>query len=246
MKDDAFRQLFNAVDPVKGLGDKELDAIFPADRVLRRIQTEYSSKQFRGFRHRSWRRTAIVSISAILVFAGTAAAITLLRSPVSNTYRFSCYSQDSLHSRVVEEFSYSSHPLELCHSELKWKRERKGATPSGFLCVLLDGSLAGFPPSAHNENCAKLGLAVFNGRLKYPRVLSFENLVERYFSKNQCVSISTAQKRVLLLIGKYGLVGWRIRTSGSDSRVACATFGIQVGSRIIDIVGIDIKTPMAD
>lgn len=210
----------------------------PAESVLRRIQDELSSKRLPWLRRRAWRRTAIISTSAILVLAGAAAAITILRSPVSNTSRVSCFSRDSLHSKVIDGFSYTSHPLQLCNFELKWKPEKRGATPSGFLCVLSDGSLAGFPPSGSNENCAKLGLAVFNGQLKYPRVLAFENSAEQYFSINQCVSISKAHKHVLLLFGKYGLTGWHIKTGGSNIQGACATFGIQSDARIVEIVGI--------
>ncbi len=238
MKDHLFQEVFDAVDPAKGLDDAQLDAKLPAERMFQRIQDQLSSKPVPWFRRRPWRRAAIISTTAILVIAGSAAAITFLRSPVTNSSGLSCYSQDSLHSKVIAEFSYRSHPLALCQSELKWKPEKKGATPSGFLCVLSNGTLAGFPPSKEAESCAKLGLAVFNGKLKYPRVLAFENSADQYFSKNQCVSISAARAHVLLLLGRFGLVGWRIHTGGSSAPRACATFGIQVDFRIVDVVGI--------
>lgn len=238
MTHDPLQSLFNAIDPVRDFSDVDLDELLSNDRIAQLIRENKVSGPVGWLRRRSWRRTVAISTSVIFVFAGTAAAITLLRSPVTNTSHLTCFSQDSVHSKVSAVTSYNGHPLASCQSQLDWQPLEKGANRSGFLCVLADGAVGGFPPSIERENCAKLGLPVFDGKLKYPQVLKFEESVHRYLSANSCASTALAHAHLLQLIGDYGLSGWRVRLTGSRSSNACATFAIQIGARIVDIVGI--------
>jgi len=238
LKHDPFQRLFDAVDPVKVLSDADIDALVPTEDLVQRILRQEENKPRVQFYRRISRRTAIISTVAVLVVAGAATAVTFLRSPVSNTSLVSCYSHDSLHSKVIAVPTYAAHPLASCQTQLHWKPTPKGATPSGFLCVLSNGTLGGFPPSNEIENCAKLGLVTFNGKLKYPGVLKFEGSAHRYFSVNSCASVTDARKQMLRLIRRFKLSGWQVQIGGSRSAGSCATFGMQSQREIVNIVGL--------
>ena len=237
MKCDPLQEFFDSLDSAKGLSDAQLETLHPTTSLLERLQRETTKDSVNWFRRRIWRRTLIISASTVFVLAGTAAAITLLRSPIQVTTSLSCFREDSLKSGA-EVVAYSEHPLSACQSFLHWSLEPSGASSRGSLCVLSEGSLAGFPPSRESQVCTKLGLAVFNGRVVNHQIASFQQAAQRYFSENPCISTSTAQIGVQRLIGKYGITNWHVRVSGSRVGTACATLSIEVKSRIVGIVGI--------
>jgi len=77
----------------------------------------------------------VASIAAVLAIAGTAAAITLLRSPVADTSTFSCYSQVSLNPHAIEVFPIAGDPLSvLWHGSALEGTAREPFT-KGFPCV---------------------------------------------------------------------------------------------------------------
>jgi hypothetical protein len=234
---DPFAQLLEAVDPIATLSDAELDAMFAPVDLLERIQTKIANERVSWLRRRPWRRTTIITLSTVLVLAGSAAAISLLRSSAHDTSRLSCFSSDkvSIDARV---YGFSSDPLAACHAALNWKTVPASPDSSGSLCVLANGSLAGFPPSREANVCARLGLASFNGRLKSPELARFDRAAQVFFIVHPCVTPSRAQTEVLKMIGQYGIVQWHVQTTGSTSRGACATLNIQVMARIVNIVGI--------
>jgi hypothetical protein len=179
------------------------------------------------------------SAIAVLVAAGSAAAVTLLRSPVTNSSLVSCYSGDSLHSKTIVVEAYAKNPLSSCGSILNWTRGKSGGGAKGFLCVLPNGSLGGFPVTKTAHDCSDLGLSSFDGKLKFPEVLRFEDSAHRYFESNSCPTPKDAKKKMLELIGEYGLKGWRVVSYGARSRGTCATLAVQPKARIVDVVGIE-------
>jgi hypothetical protein len=237
MNRDPLQGLFDAVDPTKDMTDAQLDARLSPDALFLRIEKQSDVSPVKWLRRRTWRRAAIISTSAVLVLAGSAAAISILRAPVSNTSQFSCYSQDTTHSKVIAVLAYTPKALSSCQSALHWKPDPKGATPKGFLCVLSDGTLGGFPPSRGVEDCAKLGLAVFNGTLKYPEVLRFENSATKYFSSHLCVTPSVGRTRMRVLFREFDMTHWRVQLTRVTTPSACETFGIEPGHRLVDLVG---------
>jgi hypothetical protein len=234
---DPLQKFFDIADPTKDLSNAELDALFPTESLLERLKGEVNNEPVGWFRKRLWRRTIIVSTTAVLVLAGTAAAFTFLRSPVQDVTRLSCFESVSL-SSGAEVVAYSGQPLAMCRSVMHWLPVPGSPVPNGSLCVLTNGSLAGFPPSRRAQACTQLGLPVFNGRLKNPEVAAFEQAAQNYFSENSCMDPAAARNGVLQLIGRFAISGWHVRVSGSKSEVACATLGIQGKVRVVDIVEI--------
>jgi hypothetical protein len=237
MSYDPFAQVLEAVDPARGLSDADLDAWFSPVALLERLELDVAKRPVSWWRRRPWRRTTIITLSTVLVLAGSAAAISLLRSSAHDVSRLSCFEGASL-SPNADVFAFHTQPLATCQSAMTWRSVPDSPNPAGSLCVLPNGSLAAFPPTRAAHLCAKLGLAVFNGRLKSPRFAEFERSAENYFTAHPCERQSTAQTAVLRLIGRYGIDRWRVQTSGSTSSGACATLNIQVGARLVNIVAI--------
>lgn len=238
MSADPFKKIFESVDPTRGVSAGEIDKIIDESQIIQRLH-ERTWVIPRGRSARPWRRAAIISSVMLLVITSAAAAITFLRSPITNTSQMSCYSQDSVHSKVISELPYGPHPLSSCKSEMHWRPVPSSPTPAGLLCVLPNGTLGGFPPSKELRNCSMIGLATFNGKLKYPHVFAFERAVHAYFEDHACPAGAAAEQRMRALIGKFGLAGWVIQVTGSKVPGACATFAIQPSRRRVDLVEID-------
>jgi hypothetical protein len=237
LKYDPLQEIFDSIDPVKDLSDAQLEALHPTASLLERLHDEITEDSVSWIRRSIWRRTVIISATTVLVLAGTAAAITILRSSVQATTSLSCFRADSL-SSGADVVAYSEHPLSVCQSFLHWSPMPSSPSPEGSLCVLSNGSLAGFPPSRESQVCAKLDLPIFNGRVKNPEIAAFQRAAQRYFSQNSCMLPAVAQAGVQRLIGKYGISNWYVRVSGSREQSACAILAIEVKSRTVDIVGI--------
>jgi hypothetical protein len=233
---DPLEELFDSIDSVKELSDTQLSALHPTPDLLERLHRDITAESVIWVRRKVWRRTIIATVSSVLVLAGTAAAITILRAPVQITTSMSCFRADSLHSGA-DVVAYNDHPLATCDSVMHWP-SGLGGKSKGSLCVLSNGSLAGFPPERDSPVCAKIGLPFFDGRIKSPETAQFQQAAQRYFSANPCASRSVAQKSVQRLIGIYGISNWHVRVSGSQDQTACATLAIDVKARIVDIVEI--------
>ena len=241
MTREPLKKFFADADSTKDLSDTELDAMFPHDRLFERVQSALVSEPSARTQKRLWRRTATISVTAILVLAGTAAAISFLRAPVRDVTRLSCFEEVSLTSKAAV-VPYSTDPLAACGSAMRWPSVPRSPSPEGSLCVLGDGSLAGFPPARTAHVCEVLGLAAFNGHLKNPEAAAFERSAQAIFTQRPCMTLPTARREVLRLIGKFGLTRWRVRTSGSGSPSACATLAMEVKLRTVSIVGIRRKS----
>lgn len=237
MTHDPLQKAFDAIDPTKDVSDAQLLSQLPTEALLNRLHESLTQQPTGRVLKFGWRKVAIISSSAVLALAGTAAAITFLRSPVQDVTHIGCFQTASMHTNV-KVIPYSSQPLASCERAMHWQSVPGSPAPSGSLCVLTDGSLAGFPPSRSPETCARLGLASFNGKLKNPEVIRFEQAARSYFANHSCASPPAARREMLILIGRFGLTEWLVQASGSAAPTACASFSIQVHSRIVDIVGI--------
>lgn len=236
MKSDPLQKIFDRVDSTRHLSDADLGAMLSTERLLERLNNVVDNEPVGWFRRRIWRRTIVISTTTVLVLAGTAAAISLIRGPVHDSTRLSCFAKLSLTSGA-DVIAYTSHPLSACQSLMHWPSVPASPSPSGSLCVLINGSLAGFPPSRKGNACAALGLAVFDGHLANLKVAAFEQSTQNYFTQHSCLAPAVARQDVQRQLKKYGISGWRVLISGSKSKAACATLSIQVSSRLIDIVG---------
>lgn len=236
MKDDPLQKIFSDIDPAKDLSDDDLDTLFPTERLLDRLHREVDVES-PSWRHgRMWRRTVVISASTVLALAGVAAAVTFLRAPVQDTTRLSCFAQASLTSNA-DVVSYASNPLSICQSLMHWPSVPRSPAPSGSLCVLSNGSLAGFPPSRDSHVCATLGLPIFDGHVADLKVAAFEESAQHYFVEHSCMKPLFARSEIQRLLKKYSISGWRVEVSGSKAVSACATLSVQVSVHLIDIVG---------
>ncbi len=242
MSVDPFKQLFEQADPTRGLSAHDIDALVEDGELFQRVLDRTKDVPHRRASRRPWRRVTLITVATVLVLGGAAAAITFLRSPVTNTTQMSCYSQDTLHSKVISEMPYGTHPLETCKAQLHWKSAPSSRTPAGLLCVLPNGTLGGFPPSKRYQSCSSIGLGTFNGKLAHPHVLTFERAAHSYFESHACPTVGSARHELLELIGKYGLRGWRVDVDGSISPSACATLAILPTTRSIDVIGVVEKS----
>ena len=236
MKNDPLQKIFESIDFTNDLSDVDLEVMLPTERLLDRLDNAIDNQPVGLFRRRIWRRTVVITTTTVLVLAGTAAAISLHRGPVHDVTRLSCFAKASLASSA-DVIAYTNHPLSACQSLMRWPSIPASPSPSGSLCVLSNGSLAGFPPSRKGQVCAELGLAVFDGHLANLRVAAFEQSTQNYFTHHPCMTPAVARQDVQGQLKKYGISGWRVQVSGSKSKSACATLSIQVPSRLVDIVG---------
>jgi hypothetical protein len=131
-----------------------------------------------------------------------------------------------------------ANPLAFCSQLLHWHESSEKAHNKGSLCLLLDGSLAAFPPTRTSGLCKSLGLTAFNGQLANPNLAKFQIAAESYFTIHQCESLDSARQAMLRLLGTDGVVGWKVRLTGSTSPGACATLAFLLNSSEVDIVGI--------
>ena len=236
MKNDPLQKIFDGIDSTKDLTDADLETMLPTERLLERLNNAVDNEPVGWLRRRIWRRTIVISTTTVLVLAGTAAAISLLRGPVHDTTRLSCFAKVSLTSSA-DVIAYTSQPLSACQSLMHWPSVPGSPSPSGSLCVLSNGSLAGFPPSRKGQACAELGLAVFDGHVANLKVAAFEQSTQNYFTKHPCMATAVARQEVRRLLRKYDISDWRVQVSGSKAKAACATLSIQVPARMVDIVG---------
>lgn len=232
MNHDPLETLFDALDPLQGLNDTDL---FTPGKALERLHREIGQIQ-PSRRRRFWRRPLVMSIATVFVLAGTAAAVSFLRSPVQDVTTLGCYQKISLTSNV-DVVPYSGSLLATCASIWRWKKVSGGAAPDGSLCILTNGSLAGFPPSRRANTCARLGLPTFNGKVGNSTVAQFQIAAISYFTAHSCVSPSSAALEVRALIVRYDLTGWRVRSTKSKDPRSCAFLAFQIPNRSVDVVG---------
>jgi hypothetical protein len=238
MKRDPIKRFFDVADSSKNVTDASLDDRFPTEDLLTRLRNAVEPEPARKFRCRLLHRTTVISIVAVLAVAGTAAAVAFLSSPVADTSTLSCYNQVSLTSHVIEVVPFSSHPLSACDTALHWKQVPESPSPTGSLCILSNGTLAGFPPSKRADVCAYLKLPTYDGRATNPHVDEFEKAAVHYFGERPCIPPETARSEVLRLLAMFELKHWHVRFNRTRSAKACETLAIQVKSHVVELVGL--------
>jgi hypothetical protein len=151
----------------------------------------------------------------------------------------SCYSQDSVRSKVIVETPFGPHPLASCNAQLHWNSVPSSPKPTGLLCILPNGSLGGFPPSTKFKSCSSMGLVAFSRKISHPDVLAFEEAAHNYFADHVCPDDRTARRAMQDLIRKVGLQDWKVRIHGSTNTIDCATLAIEPSRRRVDIIPVD-------
>jgi hypothetical protein len=238
MNRDPLQRYFDAANSATNISNVSLDERFPTGELLTRLRREADAIPARKLHFRFWHRTTVASIAAVLAIAGTAAAITLLRSPVADTSTFSCYSQVSLNPHAIEVFPIAGDPLSVCGTALHWKELPESPSPKGSLCVLANGTLVGFPPSKITDVCTYLKLPTYDGGPENHHVAEFEKAAIVDFDKVPCIAPETARNDVLHLFAEFNLTNWHVRITRNSSGNACATLAIHVKDRRVDLVGI--------
>jgi hypothetical protein len=221
LKGDPLQTIFDGIDFTNDLIDADFQMMLPTDRLLERLDNAVDNEPVGWIRRRILRRTIVISTTTVLVLAGTAAAISLLRGPVRDVTRLSCFAKVSLTS-CADVIAYTGHPLSGCQSLMHWSSVPASSSPSGSLCVLSNGSLAGFPPSRKGQACAVLELATFDGHVANLMIAAFEQSTQNYFTEHPCMTATVARQEVQRQLKKYGISGWRVQMSGSKSTAACA------------------------
>ncbi len=237
MNRDPFEQIFESLDRTRHVSDAQIDELFSVEQLRAIAQDATPQLSARRMGKRSWRRGSVIAALTVTLIGSAAAAINLSRGPAQTAAYMTCYEGDSL-SSTANVVSYNSNSLAYCSQLLHWPVASKDPHDKGSLCLLTDGSLAAFPPSRKFDGCKTLGLETFNGRLANSGAAKFEISAENYFTRNQCATLATARDAMLQLLGSDGLVGWKVRVTGSSAPSACATLALLTNSQEVDIVGI--------
>lgn len=233
MTNDPWQRLFDAIDPVKGMSDTEIDALIPTEGLAQRVQNREARKPADSSRWRSTRRVAIVATIVVLIVAGIVTGA-IVRAPSPKASLVECYSRDSPTSSVTAAVPYTRHSMASCQTQSRWRLGPRGHASSGILCVLSNGTLGAFPAPTGTTSCAKMGLASFNS-LKNPQVFRFEKYAHRYFVNNPCVPPTDARRQILELIGRFGLVGWHVFLNSTAPSRGCAIVAVESRSQVISI-----------
>jgi hypothetical protein len=236
VSDDDLWKAFEESDPTRGVSDDDLDELLSTAQLLDRVHDETRRRRVRHFPLR-WRRVGIVTTSVVIVLSGTAAALSLISSPTTNTTELACFSAAALHSKT-SAVTLDAHPLRTCAALMKWPAPAPKGLPSGVLCVLSNGSLGGFPTTGKANECATIGLEPYDGHVLDVPAAAFQEAAENYFAAHRCATLATARTEVSQLLTRHHVTGWRVRVSGSTSAGACATLAVRAGRKIVAIVGV--------
>lgn len=237
MTHDPFEELFESLDRTRNLSDAQIGAMFSVEHLYDVARVQYREPSVGRMRKRLWRRASVIASVAVVVVGTAAAAITLSRGPVQTVAEMTCFQGDSLRT-TPDVVSYVANPLAYCSQLMHWPPPAKKAHEKGSLCLLSDGSLAVFPPTRTSKLCESLGLTQFNGHLANPDLARFQIAAENYFAVHQCESLDSARQAMRRLLSADGVVGWKVRLTGSNSPRACATLAFLLNSSEVDIVGV--------
>lgn len=236
MSDDDLRKRFESADPARHATDELLDRSLSTAKVIEFALVD--SRHRRRWRfHRKWKRAGIFTASLVLVAGGSVAAMTLLREPVQNTTQLTCFATIAQGSNATV-VSLTTHPLRTCQNIMHWAKLPQEPKSHGALCILSNGSIAGYPPSPDRNECKALGLATYNGHSQNSRAEAFQMSAQNYFVTHRCQSLIVARHAMERLLNRFDVAGWSVRVSGSRSPKACATLAVLPKDKTIDIVGI--------
>lgn len=247
-----LRRAFSAIDPTRDLDDDALEEIFPRAVLTQRIYEGITKRRPIASRRSSrfLRRSVVVPLVLVLLAGGTAAAVSLLRTPapVRLSALMACYSQPSLTAGVIAVTDLTSTPGRTCVQQLTTNNKSDSTPrtwdPSQFnppvLCVGGTGDLKVFPRGRAKNLCNTLRLSPFSGKVVVDHVSRFTQSVEHLARANTCLAFSEAKANVQALLRTNGLgETWKIVLDNhSSSSKSCASFGFDDRKRIVYVVGL--------
>ena len=252
MNEREFERAFSAIDPARDLTDDALEEVFPRATLTQRIYegvTNHRSDLPRS-PSRLLRRSVVVPVILALLAGGTAAAVTLIRSPqpVRLSALMGCYSQPSLTPKLLVVTNLTSTPGRTCAQQLAEAVKNGSSAPtwktSDFttpvLCVGKPGDLKVFPKSRVRNLCNTLNLAPFSGKVVVDDVSRFTQAVTQLSRTHRCLAFDVAVVDVKALLRLNGLgATWKVVLNNrSSSSKSCASFGFDDLKKIVYVVSI--------
>jgi hypothetical protein len=242
-----IERIFTAIDPAAGLDNAGLDSVFDVEALMRRVTDDNRANVpiKVGRRWRRFRRGFTVPLALLLIASGTAAAVSLLRSPepIRISGSMSCYSQPMKHPQLIDAINLTTTPGHTCEVAMRAATKR-GTTVPNFtppeLCVSNDNVLRVFPTTHVKNFCNTLGYAPYSGKILVDRVARLMLAVVAFNSSNRCASIQVATADANGLLAKYSLArSWNVNVINRAPPV-CSTLAVDDVHRIVDVVPITI------
>ena len=247
MNEQEIERVFTAIDPAAGLDDGGLDSVFDIDELMSRInegiRADVSIKTGRGWRR--FRRGFVVPLALLLIASGTAAAVSLLRSPepIRLSATMACYSQPVKRAQLIEVVDLTTTPSNTCERALRASM-KSGTTAPNFtsseLCISNDDVLRVFPNSHAKNLCDSLGYAPYSGKVIVDNVARLALAARAFMTSHQCVSIQVGTADANQFLTTYGLAqSWNVRVVNRTPNVpSCTTFAVDDVNKILDVVSI--------
>jgi hypothetical protein len=248
MNEQEIERIFSAIDPAAGLDNDGLDSVFDADALMRRVTVGIRSDVpiKTGRRWRRFRRGFTVPLALLLVASGTAAAVSLLRSPepIRLSALMDCYSQPMKRASVIDVVELTTTPGQTCVHVLRAALNNGAAMPSfapPALCVSNDDLLRVFPTTHVKNFCNTLGFAPYSGKVIVDHVARLMLAAHAFNASHQCASVQVATADANKLLSANSLArSWNVHV---DNRAAptCATLAVDDVHRILDVVPIPLS-----
>jgi hypothetical protein len=242
-----IERLFMAIDPAARLDDDGLDSVFAVDVLMSSINegihANVSIKT--GRRWRRFRRGFTVPLALLLIASGTAAAVSLLRSPepIRLSATMACYSQPVKRAQLIEVVNLTTTPGRSCQRALRASITGGTTTPnfaSPELCVSNDDVLRVFPKIHKKDFCDLLGYAPYSGKVIVDSVARLSLAAMAFNASRRCVSIQVGTADANQLLAKNALAGsWNVTVIDRTPHVpSCSTFAVDDVHKIVDVVGV--------
>lgn len=246
MNEEDIERAFMAIDPAARLDDAGLDSVFAFDALMGRINEGIHANVpvKTGRRWRRFRRGFTVPLALLLIASGTAAAVSLLRSPepIRLSATMACYSQPVKRAQLIEVVNLTTTPGRTCQRALR--ASITSGTPPNFtspeLCVSNDDVLRVFPKIHKKDFCDSLGYEPYSGNVIVDSVARLSLAAMAFNASRQCVSIQVGTADANQLLAKNALAGsWNVTVIDRTPNVpSCSTFAVDDVHKIVDVVGI--------
>jgi hypothetical protein len=242
-----IERVFRAIDPAASLDDGGLDSVFDVNELLSRINEGIRANVpiKTGRRWRRFRRGFTVPLVLLLIASGTAAAVSLLRSPepIRLSATMACYSQPFKRAQLIEVVDLTTTPGKTCQRLLR-ASVRSGTPEPNFaspeLCVSNDDVLRVFPVIHAKNLCDSLGFAPYSGKIIVDSVTRLTMAVTAFMASHECVSIQVGIADANQLLTTNALAqSWNVTVVNRTPNVpSCATFAVVQAHKMLDVVGV--------
>ncbi|HEY5093329.1 MAG TPA: hypothetical protein VII60_08690 [Acidimicrobiales bacterium] len=247
MNEPEIERVFRAIDPAAGLDNGGLDSVFNVDELMGKINEGIRANVpiKTGRRWRRFRRGFAVPLALLLIASGTAAAVSLLRSPepIRLSATMACYSQPVKRAQLIEVVDLTTTPGKTCQRALRASL-KSGTTAPNFtlpeLCVSNDDVLRVFP-NVHAKNlCDSLGYAPYSGKVIVDSVTRLAEAARAFNTSHQCVSIQVGTADANQILTTNALArSWNVTVINRTPSVpSCATLAVDDVHKMIDVVGV--------